>query len=42
MGDLREAERITRGREPYHARAARLLDGFLPFESQSKRWCAAR
>jgi hypothetical protein len=38
MGDLREAERVTRGQEPYHARAEKTLKGFLPFEAASQRF----
>ncbi|MBN1674373.1 MAG: DUF4838 domain-containing protein [Kiritimatiellae bacterium] len=41
MGYLREAEQVSRGREPYHARAQKTLDGFLPFEATSARWTAA-
>ncbi len=40
MGHLREAERVSRGRQPYHARAVRTLDGFVPFEAASRRWAA--
>ena len=41
MDHLREAERVSRGQQPYHARAARTLEGFLPFEGTSRRWAAA-
>ena len=37
MGHLREAERITRGQPPFHARAKKTLEGFLPFEAAGKR-----
>ncbi|MCM8817369.1 MAG: DUF4838 domain-containing protein, partial [Candidatus Omnitrophica bacterium] len=38
MGYLREAERITRGIEPYHTRVEKVLKGFLTFEQASKRY----
>ncbi|MHB8993996.1 MAG: DUF4838 domain-containing protein [Armatimonadota bacterium] len=41
MGYLREAEKSTRGQEPYHARVAKTLTGFLPFEANSQRYSAA-
>ena len=41
MGYLREAEKATRGQEPYHARVAKTLTGFLPFEASSQRYSAA-
>ncbi|MBN1673891.1 MAG: DUF4838 domain-containing protein [Kiritimatiellae bacterium] len=37
MGCLREAERVTRGREPYHARAVKTLEGFAPMQRESRR-----
>jgi len=37
MGYLREAERVSRGQEPYHARAVKTLEGFAPVERVS-RW----
>ncbi|MBN1674012.1 MAG: DUF4838 domain-containing protein [Kiritimatiellae bacterium] len=40
MGYLRQAEEVSRGQEPYHARAAKTLRAFLPFEKASKRWTA--
>ena len=40
MAHLREAERIARGQQPYHARATRTLQGFVPFEAASRRWTA--
>ena len=33
MGHLREAERVARGQQPYHARANRILQGCVPFEA---------
>jgi len=41
MGILRDAELATRGQEPYHARVAKTLTGFLPFEASSQRYSAA-
>jgi hypothetical protein len=41
MGFLRQAEKSTRGQEPYHARAEATLKGFLPFEAASQRWHTA-
>jgi len=41
MEHLSEAERVSRGQQPYHARAARTLEGFLPFEAASERLSAA-
>lgn len=38
---LRDAEKNTRGQEPYHARVAKTLTGFLPFEASSQRYSAA-
>jgi hypothetical protein len=38
MGYLREAERVTRGQEPYHVRAEKTLKGFLPFEAASRQF----
>lgn len=40
IGYLREAERLTRGQEPWHARVAKTLEGFLPFEVASQRYTA--
>ncbi|MDD5704518.1 MAG: DUF4838 domain-containing protein, partial [Kiritimatiellae bacterium] len=37
MALLRQAEKVTRGSEPYHARAEETLKGFLPFEAASAR-----
>ncbi|MDD5704517.1 MAG: DUF4838 domain-containing protein [Kiritimatiellae bacterium] len=41
MALLREAVKVTRGAEPYHARAEETLKGFLPFEAASARMTAA-
>jgi len=41
MGYLRAAEQATRGQEPYHARVAKTLTGFLPFEASSRRYAAS-
>ena len=41
MDYLRKAEKATRGKEPYHARVALTLRGFLPFERESARWSAS-
>ena len=38
MNYLREAEKITRGNEPYHTRVEKVLKGFLTFELASKRY----
>ena len=38
MGLLREAEVLTRGQEPYHARVVKTLNGFLPFEKASQQF----
>ena len=38
MGYLRQAEEATRGKEPFHARVAKTLTGFLPFEAASQRY----
>lgn len=41
MEHLREAKRVSRGQQPYHARATRTLEGFEPFEAASDRMSAA-
>ncbi|MCM8821759.1 MAG: DUF4838 domain-containing protein [Candidatus Omnitrophica bacterium] len=41
MGYLKEAERITRGNEPYHKRVEKILKGFMPFEMASKKYSAS-
>jgi len=38
MGYLKEAEKLTRGNEPYHTRVEKVLKGFLPFELASKKY----
>ncbi|NLO07091.1 MAG: DUF4838 domain-containing protein [candidate division WS1 bacterium] len=38
MGYLREAEVLTRGQDPWHARVEKTLTGFLPFEECSRRY----
>jgi len=38
MNYLREAEKLTRGNEPYHTRVEKVLKGFLTFELASKRY----
>ncbi|HRU04299.1 MAG TPA: DUF4838 domain-containing protein [Candidatus Brocadiia bacterium] len=41
VGWLREAEKITRGQEPYHARAAKVLSTYLHYEANSQRFASA-
>lgn len=38
MDYLKEAERITREKEPYHTRVEKLLKGFSTFENTSKKY----
>lgn len=38
MGHLREAVKATKGKEPYHARAKKTLQGFIPFERISRKF----
>lgn len=41
MRELREAERVTRGLEPYHARAEKTLQAFAVFEAASREFAAS-
>ncbi|OQA86251.1 MAG: hypothetical protein BWY31_01454 [Lentisphaerae bacterium ADurb.Bin242] len=36
MGLLRSAVAVSQGKEPYHSRALKTLEGFLPFEANSR------
>jgi len=36
MGLLRSAAAMSKGKEPYHSRALKTLEGFLPFEANSR------
>ncbi|MCX7705972.1 MAG: DUF4838 domain-containing protein, partial [bacterium] len=42
MDYLREAEKITRGNEPYHTRVEKVLKGFLTFEMASKKYSSTK
>ena len=41
MSHLRQAVAVTEGAEPYHARAVKTLEAFLPFEKASREFTAS-